>query len=131
QDWAGEARARTRANQAPSFTCATRHNRWMLDLSGVLEHWGYLGIFVVVVLGNLGLPVPEESVLALAGYLVHEGKMRLSLTLAVGILSAVVGDNVGYWIGRRLGRPALERYGTRVGVTRERMEAIARFVERY
>jgi membrane protein DedA with SNARE-associated domain len=103
----------------------------MPDLSELLGHWGYWGIFVVVVLGNLGLPVPEESVLALAGYLVHEGRMRLPLTLAVGIVSAAVGDNVGYWIGRRLGRPALERYGARIGVTHARMEAIARFVSRY
>ncbi len=103
----------------------------MPDLSELLRQWGYLGIFVVVLLGNVGLPVPEETVLALAGYLVHEGQMRLPLTLAVGILSAVVGDNVGYWIGRRVGRPALERYGARVGITHERMDAIARFVARY
>jgi len=103
----------------------------MPDLSELLRHWGYLGIFVVVVLGNVGLPVPEESVLALAGYLVHEGVLRLSLTLAVGVLSAAVGDNVGYWVGRRLGRPAIERYGRRVGITQARMETIARFIERY
>jgi membrane protein DedA with SNARE-associated domain len=103
----------------------------MPDLSGLLEHWGYLGIFTVVVLGNLGLPVPEESVLALAGYLVHEGQMRLPLTLAVGIVSAAVGDNVGYWIGRRLGRPAIERYGAHVGITHGRVERIAGFVTRY
>ena len=103
----------------------------MPDLSELLGHWGYLGIFVVVILGNVGLPVPEESVLALAGYLVHEGQMRLPLTLAVGIFSAAAGDNVGYWIGRRLGRPAIERYGARVGITHERMGAIAGFVARY
>lgn len=103
----------------------------MPDLSHVLEHWGYLGIFVVVILGNLGLPVPEETVLALAGYLVHEGKMRLPLTLAVGILSATVGDNAGYWIGRRLGTAAIERYGARIGITRERMDRVAGFVARY
>src|SRR5258706_6444934 len=103
----------------------------MPDLSELLRQWGYLGIFVVVLLGNVGLPVPEETVLALAGYLVHEGQMRLPLTLAVGILSAVVGDNVGYWIGRRVGRPALERYGARVGITHERTDAISPFVAPY
>src|SRR5437763_3726518 len=103
----------------------------MPDLSELLGHWGYLGIFVIVVLSNVGLPVPEETILALAGYLVHEGQMRLPLTLAVGILSAVTGDNIGYWIGRRVGRPALERYGARIGITHERMNAIARFVARY
>jgi membrane protein DedA with SNARE-associated domain len=103
----------------------------MPDLSELLQHWGYPAIFVVVLLGNVGLPFPEESVLALAGYLVHQGALRLSLTLAVGVLSAVVGDNAGYWIGRRVGRPAIERYGRRVGITPARMASIARFIERY
>jgi membrane-associated protein len=85
----------------------------------------------VVVLGNVGLPVPEETVLALAGYLVYDGVLRLPLTLAVGVLSAAAGDNVGYWIGQRLGRPTIERYGARVGITRERLETIERFVTRY
>jgi membrane protein DedA with SNARE-associated domain len=103
----------------------------MPDLSELLQHWGYVGIFIVVLLGNVGFPVPEESVLALAGYLVHEGKLRLPLTLAVGVLSAAIGDNAGYWLGRRLGRPAIERYGQRVGITQTRLETIARFVQRY
>ena len=68
----------------------------MLDLSELLADWGYVAIFVVVVLGNVGLPVPEETVLALAGYLVREGVLRLPTTLAVGVVSAAVGDNVGY-----------------------------------
>lgn len=103
----------------------------MPDLSELLRHWGYLGIFLFVVLGNLGLPVPEESVLALAGYLVHEGQLRLTFTLVIGIVSAAAGDNAGYWIGRRLGRPAIERYGSRVGVTHDRVEMIARFITRH
>jgi membrane protein DedA with SNARE-associated domain len=103
----------------------------MPDLSELLQHWGYVGIFVVVVLGNVGLPVPEETVLAVAGYLVHEGKLRLPLTLVVGVLSATIGDNVGYWAGRRMGRPAIERYGHRIGITQARMDTIARFVDRY
>ena len=103
----------------------------MPDLSELLRHWGYLGIFVVVLLGNVGFPVPEESVLVLAGYLVHEGKLRLTITLAVGVLSAAAGDNVGYWIGRRLGRPTIERYGAYVGMTRRRLQKIDGLVTRY
>ena len=41
-----------------------------MDFTHLIGSWGYPGIFLVVVLGNIGLPVPEESVLALAGYLV-------------------------------------------------------------
>jgi hypothetical protein len=57
-----------------------------------------------------GLPVPEETVLALAGYLVWSGRLQLLPVLVVGVFSAVAGDNLGYWLGRQYGRRAVERY---------------------
>ncbi len=75
----------------------------MPDLSPLLAQWGYLAIFVIVALGNIGLPVPEESVLILAGYLVWHGHLRLAGVLVVGVISAVAGDNLGYSLGRRHG----------------------------
>jgi len=103
----------------------------MPDLGELIAHWGYLAIFLFVVLGNVGLPVPEETILALSGYLVWRGKLRLPFVLAVGILSAVAGDNLGYWIGRKYGRDAVERYGHRVLVKAERLGSVWRFVTRY
>jgi membrane protein DedA with SNARE-associated domain len=96
-----------------------------------LEHWGYPGIFLAVALGNLGLPVPEETVLVLAGYAAQRGELHLPSVLAVGFVSAVIGDNIGFWLGRRYGRAAIERYGHRVFVTRERLEKISGFMTRY
>lgn len=103
----------------------------MSGLPLLLEHWGYAAIFAVVVLGNLGLPVPEETVLTLAGYLVWRGDLRLWLVLVVGIMSASIGDNVGYWLGRKLGGAAVRRYGTRLWVNPARLEASQRFVLKY
>lgn len=103
----------------------------MPQVGELIGHWGYSAIFLFVVLGNLGLPVPEETILALSGYLVWRGELRLSLVLAVGILSAVAGDNLGYWIGREYGRGAIERYTRRVLVSRRRLESVWRFVTRY
>jgi membrane protein DedA with SNARE-associated domain len=100
------------------------------DLHEFVGHWGYVAIFVVVVLGNVGLPVPEETILALAGYLVWRGKLRMSLVLVVGIVSAVVGDNIGYWLGRRYGQTALPRYSRWVLGHPERLEAMKAFVAR-
>jgi membrane protein DedA with SNARE-associated domain len=97
----------------------------------LIAHWGYLAIFGVVILGNMGLPIPEETILLLAGYLVWEGQLRLLLVLLVGVLGAVTGDNLGYWIGRKFGRPALERYGHWVLVTPDRLDAVQRAVTRY
>ena len=103
----------------------------MPDVGELIGHWGYPAIFLFVVLGNLGLPVPEETILALSGYLVWRGDLRWPLVLAVGVISAAAGDNLGYWIGRKHGRGAIERYGHRVLVTPERLESVWRFVTRY
>jgi membrane-associated protein len=82
----------------------------MPDINQVVAHWGYAGIVVVVVLGNIGLPVPEETVLALAGYLVFSGRIQLLPVLVAALVSAVVGDALGFWLGRRYGRAAVERH---------------------
>ena len=102
----------------------------MTDLAQLIGHWGYAAIFVVVVLGNIGVPLPEETVLALAGYLVWRGDMRLSVVLVVGIISAVAGDNLGYWLGRRYGRTALPRYARWVLGHPERLASMEDFVAR-
>lgn len=111
--------------------CLSAGVKAMLDLNALLGHWGYLAIFLVVFLGNVGLPVPEATILALAGYLVWEGKLRLPLVLVVGVGSAAAGDNLGYWIGRRYGQETLARYGHWIGVTSARLETMRRFVGRY
>src|SRR2546422_7412119 len=100
----------------------------MTDLPQLIGHWGYVAIFVVVVLGNVGLPLPEETVLALAGYLVWRGELSLPLVLAVGVVSAVAGDNLGYWLGRRYGRTALPRYARWVLGHPERLQSMEAFV---
>jgi membrane protein DedA with SNARE-associated domain len=102
----------------------------MPDLNQLIADWGYLGIVLVVVLGNVGLPVPEETVLALAGYLVWSGRLHLLPVLLVATASAVAGDNLGYWLGRRYGRAAVERYA-RWLLTPGRVMAIERFITRY
>jgi len=96
-----------------------------------VSHWGYLGILVFVLLGNLGLPVPEETVLWVAGYLVWQRGFQLPLVLLVGIVSAVAGDSLGYWVGRRYGQPVVARYGLWAHLTPPRLETMRRFVLRY
>ena len=98
-----------------------------LDPAELIGHWGYPAIVGVVAAGTAGLPVPEESVLVAAGYLAWRGALRLPLVIAVGVVSAVAGDNLGYWVGRRYGRGVVERYGRHVFITAERLDAAVRF----
>ncbi len=103
----------------------------MPDGMALLRPWGYLGIFLAVALGNVGVPLPEETILALAGYAAQRGQLHLPAVLAVGVISAVVGDNIGYWLGRRYGRQAIERYGRWVFITPERLRKVSAFMTRY
>jgi membrane protein DedA with SNARE-associated domain len=99
-------------------------------LTRFVADWGYLGIFTVVVLGNIGLPVPEETVLTLAGYLVWSGQLHLGPVIVVGTLSAVIGDSIGYVLGRRYGLSALERF-TRGRLQRNRVDTAERLIGQY
>ncbi len=81
----------------------------MLDPSHLFQHLGYAAILVVVLLGNAGVPAPEESVLILGGYLAWHGRLDLLLVILVGVLSASLGDNLGFWAGRRYGPRAIAR----------------------
>lgn len=102
----------------------------MPSLSDIIGHWGYAAIFVVVILGNVGLPVPEETIIGLSGYLVWRGELSFPWVILVGILSAVAGDNLGYWAGRIYGSKLVEGYAGRL-VSRERLVSVERFIDRY
>jgi len=81
----------------------------VLDPSHLFQHLGYAAILVIVLLGNAGVPAPEESVLVLGGYLAWHGRLHLPLVIVVGVVSASLGDNLGFWAGRRYGRRAIAR----------------------
>jgi len=68
------------------------------DPGGLLGHWGYAALFLAVVLGNVGIPIPEDGVFLAAGYLAGEGRLSLPSVVAVGVAAAMAGDNLGYWL---------------------------------
>ena len=61
--------------------------------------------------------MPGETLVVAGGVLASFGVLELRETLVVAVAGALTGDNVGYWLGRRLGRPWLERSGHRVGIS--------------
>jgi membrane protein DedA with SNARE-associated domain len=79
-------------------------------LIGVSSSLGYL-LPAIIGLESMGVPSPGETALVLAAILASQGKLQIWLVLVIGIASAIVGDNVGYLLGRRLGREVLEAPG--------------------
>ena len=92
---------------------------WLVDL---FAQYGYAVVFVGVLLENSGLPVPGETVLLAGSALAHGGLLSLPLVMATATVGAILGDNVGFLIGRRGGRAVVERLGRYVGITPQHLE---------
>lgn len=95
----------------------------------LIGEYGVLALFVTMFFETLGAPLPGESALILSAGAAAAGKLDIRAVVVAAWLGSVLGDNVAYLIGRRLGRPVILRYGGRVGITDARYaraEAIAR-----
>jgi membrane protein DedA with SNARE-associated domain len=79
----------------------------------------------------LSLVVPGEWAVLAGGLAANEGRVELLPLMAVTWCASVLGDNAGFFVGRRMGREFLLRHGRRFGVTRERMAKLDRFFERW
>jgi membrane protein DedA with SNARE-associated domain len=94
-----------------------------------LAAWGYLGVFVLVFVGNFGIPVPEETVLLVAGFMAGRGDLELRTLYVVGIASAVTGDCCGFAFGRIGGQRLFERLAQRFKFVRDRYVRLRDFFE--
>ncbi len=93
----------------------------MMDLAGLLPQidvphllgvWGYLAVGLIVGLESIGVPLPGETTLLAAAVLAGAGhELHIVPVIAAAAAGATIGDNIGFWIGRRLGFPLLVRYG--------------------
>jgi membrane protein DedA with SNARE-associated domain len=74
------------------------------------SQWALLVMFVLLMLESFGLPVPGETALIACSVLASQGDISIVWVIVVGVLAAIVGDNLGYWAARKGGRPLLERH---------------------
>jgi membrane protein DedA with SNARE-associated domain len=83
----------------------------IIDVKHLVEVFGYPLLFLIVMSESSGLPVPGETGLITAAVLASQGKLKIELVIALAAAGAIVGDNIGYLIGRKGGRWLLERPG--------------------
>lgn len=83
----------------------------MLALLRIPANLGYLALAALVGAESGGLPVPGETALITASVLAERGKLALPVVIVVAASAAIAGDNLGYLLGRRLGRTLLARPG--------------------
>jgi membrane protein DedA with SNARE-associated domain len=84
-----------------------------LPLAAFISVSSSLGYLLPAIIGleSMGIPSPGETALVAAAVLASQGKLDIWLVLVIGISSAIIGDNIGYLLGRRFGRDLLEAPG--------------------
>jgi membrane protein DedA with SNARE-associated domain len=94
------------------------------QLQELLSRWGYGVIFGGMLLENAGLPLPGETITLVGGYAAGSGQLNLLGVMGAAASGAILGDNIGYWIGRRAGWPLMERLGRLLRISPERLEKL-------
>ena len=98
----------------------------------LVDQYGYFGLFVALLLGNIGAPVGSEIVLPVAGGLTATGHLPLlGLTIGVAVLGELAGESIAYAVGRFGGVPVIERFGKYVGLHHQHLVRVHAFFERY
>ncbi|MEI7889203.1 MAG: DedA family protein [Actinomycetes bacterium] len=83
----------------------------MTMASIVHGQFAYLLVGLVIGIESMGIPLPGETTLFLASFAAHDGTLTIEWVILAAALGAIIGDNLGYWIGRKGGRALLERQG--------------------
>jgi membrane protein DedA with SNARE-associated domain len=89
-------------------------------------HWvndyGYVAIFLLLFLGIVGLPIPDETMLTFAGYMVYKGSLDFLPTVLTAFVGAMSGITASYLLGRLPGLYVLMKYGRYVRITEAKLE---------
>lgn len=96
-----------------------------------VQQYGLIIVFVSVLLDSFGMPAPGESVIVSTAVLAARGDIDLPMMLFLAWLGSIIGDNVGYAIGRFAGRELIVKYGRRVGLTKPRLDKVEAFFAKY
>ena len=96
----------------------------------LVTQYGHVAIFCLLVLGIVGLPVPDEWLLTFAGYLVYKGHFHYLPTVAAAFAGSVCGITISYIIGRTGGLYLIHKYGRYVHLTQARLDRVHNWFER-
>src|SRR3954451_18030244 len=100
------------ADDLPSF---------LHGVAPILERWGYLAVAGVIGVESFGVPAPGQTIMVAAAIYAGAGRLNVVAVAAIAFVAAVLGDNIGYWIGVRGGRKVVHRFGKYVFLTPERL----------
>ena len=97
----------------------------------IITKYTYLGIFMALGLGILGLPIPDETLMAYAGFLVSQDKISYFYTIMVAFIGTSCGITIGYILGRTFGNPFIKRFSAKTYMNPDHVQTAENFYNRY
>jgi membrane protein DedA with SNARE-associated domain len=95
---------------------------FLASVAPVLDRYGYLAVAGIVGVESFGVPAPGQTIMIAAAVYAGAGRLNIVGVIAVAFLAAVLGDNIGYVIGRGGGRRVVHRYGRYILLTPKRLD---------
>ena len=99
-------------------------------VTDVLGDYGYLAVFILMVLESACIPVPSELTMVFGGFLVSRGDLDFFWVAMLGTIGNLVGSWLAWWVGMRGGRPLIERWGRFIFLRPHELDRAERWFER-
>ncbi|MBU0685380.1 MAG: DedA family protein [Thermoplasmatota archaeon] len=105
---------------------------WATDtILEIISELGYPGVFMLMIVEGILTPIPSEIIIPFAGYLAAEGELSLLPVILVGTAGAALGNAVAYYIGYRVGRPLITKYGRYIMLGEKDVRLAERWFAKY
>ncbi len=120
--------ARPVEKRSPSCSTVCLLHGWLTHFENFFQHYGYVAVFLFLLLEDMGVPVPGETVLLYTSFLARQGRgLALAGIIPIGIAAAVLGDNTGFLLTRKGGSKVADF----LHLTPKRLSYFNRFFDRY
>jgi membrane protein DedA with SNARE-associated domain len=95
----------------------------LINIPDLISTYGCWAVALIVTLESMGVPLPgETTVIAMAIYAAKTGQTNIAAVIGAAAAGAILGDNIGYWIGWKFGYPLVVRYGRYIRLTEPRLK---------
>ena len=98
---------------------------------GLVDQWGYAGVFVMMAIESTVFPLPSEVVIPPAAYYAEQGRFHFWGVVVAATLGSWAGAALSYWVARKVGRPLILRYGRYVFVPEKKWLLAEAWINRY
>lgn len=103
----------------------------MQYLKLLLDNYGYMVLFLCLLLELIALPLPGETLMSYCGYLVYRGKLNWSISILISALGTIMGITISYFIGKTIGINFFNKYGCYVHMGPKKLKKVSDWFEAY